>query len=51
MVIPFESVGSIDAPQVLIKGLEDLEMKGQVETIQTTAVLRSVRIMRRVLDT
>ena len=35
----------------LLKGLEDLEIKGQVETIQTTALLRSARILRRVLET
>ena len=35
----------------LIKGLEDLEIRGRVETIQTTALLRSVRIPRRVLET
>ena len=35
----------------LIKGLEDLEITGRVETIQTTALLRSARILRRVLDT
>ena len=35
----------------LIKGLEDLEIAGQVETIQTTALLRSARILRRVLET
>ena len=35
----------------LIKGLEDLEIKGRVETIQTTTLLRSVRILRRVLET
>ena len=35
----------------LIEGLEDLEIKGQVETIQTTVLLRSVRILRRVLET
>ena len=32
----------------LIKGLEDLEIRGQVETIQTTALLRSTKILRRV---
>ena len=32
----------------LIKGLEDLEIRGPVETIQTTASLRSARILRRV---
>ena len=34
----------------LIKGLEDLEIRGRVETIQTTALLRSARILRRVLE-
>ena len=37
--------------EVLIKGLEDLEIRGRVETIQTTALLRSARILRRVLET
>ena len=35
----------------LRKGLEDLEDGGQVETIQTTALLRTARILRRVLET
>ena len=35
----------------LIQGLEKLEITGRVETIQTTALLRSVRIPRRVLET
>ena len=35
----------------LLKGLEDLEVGGQVETIQPTTLLRSVRILRRVLET
>ena len=35
----------------LIEGQEDLETSGQVETIQTTALLRSTRIRRRVLET
>ena len=35
----------------LIKGLEELKIRGQVETIQTTALLRSARILRRVLET
>ena len=35
----------------LTKGLEDLKIRGQVETIQTTALLRSARILRRVLET
>ena len=35
----------------LLKGLEDVEVGGRVETIQTTALLRTARILRRVLDT
>ena len=35
----------------LLKGLKDLEVGGRVETIQTTALLRSARILRRVLET
>ena len=34
----------------LLKGLEDLEVGGRVETIQTTALLKTARILRRVLD-
>ena len=35
----------------LLKGLEDLERGGRTETIQTTALLRTARILRRVLET
>ena len=35
----------------LLKGLEDLEVGGQVESIQTIALLRMVRILKRVLET
>ena len=35
----------------LLKGLEDLDFGGWVETIQTTALLRTARILRRVLET
>ena len=35
----------------LLKGLEDLEVGGRVETIQTPALLRTARILRRVLET
>ena len=34
----------------LIKGLEDLEVGGRVETIQTITLLRTARILRRVLE-
>ena len=35
----------------LLKGQEDLEVGGRVETIQMTALLRTARILRRVLET
>ena len=35
----------------LLKRLKDLEVGGRVETIQTTALLRTARLLRRVLET
>ena len=35
----------------LLEGLEDLEIGGRVETIQTIALLRTTRILRRVPET
>ena len=35
----------------LVQGLADLEIRGCVETIQTTAPLRCGRILRRALET
>ena len=35
----------------LLKSLEDLEVGGRVETIQMTALLRTARILIRVLET
>ena len=37
--------------KILLKGLEDLEVGGRVETTQTTILLRTSRILRRVLET
>ena len=34
-----------------LKGLEDLEIDDRVETIQTTTLLKTARIRRRVLET
>ena len=39
------------APKGLLKGQEDLEVGGQVETIETTTLQRTARILRRVLET
>ena len=38
-------------PKRLVKELEDLEISGQVESIQNTALLRLARILRKVLKT
>ncbi len=35
----------------LLKGLEDLEFGGLVETTQTTELLKTARIPRRILET
>ena len=35
----------------LLKGLEELENRGKEENIQSTVLLRSARILRRVLET
>ena len=35
----------------LFKGLENLEVGGRVETIQTTALLKTANLLRRVLET
>ena len=50
MIIPIV-IGAFDTvTKELLKGLEDLEVGGRVETIQTT-LLRTARILRRVLET
>ena len=44
-IISIGAVGTVN--KVLVQRLEDLEIRGRVETIQTTALLRSARIPRR----
>ena len=50
-VIPIvtDALGTVTIGLVL--GLVDLEIRGRVKTIQTIAVLTSVRILRKVLET
>ena len=44
-------VGDFDTvTKGLLKELEDLEVGGRVETIQSTALLRTARILRRVME-
>ena len=51
IVIPIVIGAPGTTPKVFVKGLEDLEIREQVETIQTTVLLRSARILRRFQDT
>ena len=51
MIVPIV-IGALDTvTKGLLKGLEDLEVSGRVDTIQMTALLRTARILRRVLGT
>ena len=47
--IVFNALGTVT--KGLVQGLEDLELTRRQEAIQTTALLRSARILRRVLET
>ena len=45
-------IGAFDTvAKGFLKELEDVVVEGRVETIQTTALLRTARILRRVLET
>ena len=51
MVIPFV-IGILGTvTKALLQGLKDLQRRAWVETIQTSTLLRSARILRRVLET
>ena len=51
IVIPIV-IGAVEkVPNVFGRQLEELESGGQIEAIQTTALLRSVRILWKVLET
>ena len=50
-VIPI-IIGALETiPKGLVKEQEELEIRGRAQTIQTTALLRSARILRIVLET
>ena len=51
MIIPIVIGAHSTVTKRLIQGLENMEITGRVETIQTTALLRTARMLRRVLDT
>ena len=44
-IIPIVIVAFGTVTKELLKGLEDLEVDGRVDTIQTTALLRTARIV------
>ena len=48
-VIPIGALGTVTKGSM--QGLEDLEIGERVETIQTTSLMRSARILGRVLET
>ena len=51
MVIPIVIGALCTVTKGLFKGLGDLEIRGRVETIQATRLLRTARILRSVLET
>ena len=51
IIIPIEIGAFGTVTKGLLKGLEELEVGGRAETIQTTTLLRTARILRRVLET
>ena len=51
MVIPIVIGALGTVTKGLVQGLEDLEIREQVEIIQTIALLRSARVLRKVMET
>ena len=49
MPIVIGALGSVT--EKLVQKLEDLKIRGRMDTIKTTALLRLARIRRRVLET
>ena len=50
-IAPIMTGDFVKVTKGLLKGLKDLEVGGRIETIQMTALLRTARILRRVLET
>ena len=50
-IIPIVIAAFHTVTKGLLKGLEDLEVGGRVETINTIGLLRTARILRRVMET
>ena len=50
-IVPIVSAAFGTITKGLIKGRENLDVGGRMETIQTTALLKTVGIVRRILET
>ena len=50
-VVPIKTGELGTVTEGLVKRLEDFEIRGQVKTMQTIALLRSAKMLRRVLET
>ena len=50
-IVPIVSGAFGTVTKGLLKGLEDLKVGGRVETTQTTSLLKTARILRRVFET
>ena len=50
-IVPIVIGALVTITKGLLKSLEDLEIGGRTETILTTALLRTARIVGRVLET
>ena len=51
MIVPIMIGAFGTVTKGLLKGLEDLEVGGLVETIQTTTLLKTARVLSRFLET
>ena len=52
MMVILVVIGALETiPKNFVRGLENLEFRGRAETLQTTVLLRSVRTLRKVLET
>ncbi len=49
MSYPAQAEGLVNSTKGVVKALEDLEIRGREDTIQTTELMRSARIRRIVL--
>ena len=51
MPIPIVISALRNVTKGLVQGLENFEIRGRAETVKTTELFRSARVLRRVLET